>query len=109
MPDVWAIIVSVIILMVIYAYISSKISDRKREKLRKETVPKISDSIKAGVNYDIHLSDGRKFENVTIIGSIESGDEAFSFAGYEGLLVFEQQSGKKVYLKKPSIRYVEES
>ena len=109
MPDIWAIIVSIIILMVIYSYISSKISDRKKKKLRKETVPEISDSIKTGINYNIHLSDGKKFENVVIVGSVESEDEAFSFAGYEGLLVFKQQSGKKVYLKKPSIRYIEES
>ncbi len=109
MPDIWAIIVSIIILMVIYGYISSKISDRKKKKLRKETVPEISDSIKTGINYNIHLSDGRKFENVVIVGSVESEDEAFSFAGYEGLLVFKQQNGKKVYLKKPSIRYIEES
>jgi len=95
--------------MVIYSYISSKISDRKKKKLRKETVPEISDSIKTGINYNIHLSDGKKFENVVIVGSVESEDEAFSFAGYEGLLVFKQQSGKKVYLKKPSIRYIEES
>ncbi|MCO4837590.1 MAG: hypothetical protein KC426_05820 [Oceanospirillaceae bacterium] len=109
MPDVWAIIVSVIILMVIYGYVSSKISDRKKKKQRQETVPEISDSIKTGINYNIHLSDGRKFENVVIVGSVEGEDEAFSFAGYEGLLVFNQQNGKKVYLKKPSIRYIEES
>ena len=109
MPSVWEIIVSVIILMVIYGYVSSKIEDRKKKKLRKDTVPEISESIKIGINYNIHLSDGRKFENVSIIGSVESEDEAFSFAGYEGLLVFAQQNGKKVYLKKPSIRYIEEA
>ena len=109
MSDVWAIIVSVIIIMVIYGYISSKISAHKKKKLRKDTVPEITESISKGVIYNIYLSDGRKFESVTIIGSVENEDEAFSFAGYDGLLVFTQKNGKKVYLKKPSIRYIEES
>lgn len=109
MPDIWAIIVSIIILIVIYSYISSKISDRKKKKLRKETVPEVSDSIKVGTHYNIRLSDGREFENVVIIGSVENDDNAFSFAAYHGLLVFEKPNGKKVYLKTSSIRYIEES
>ena len=108
MSEVWAIIVSVIIAMVIFGYVSSKLSDRKRRIKRESTVPPISDSLKVGVMYDVHLSDGRKFESVEIMGSIENDDDAFSFTGYEGMLVLKQKNSKKVYLKKPSIRFIVE-
>lgn len=108
MSEVWAVIVCVVIAMIIYGYVSSKLSARKRKKLRAETVPAISESIRKGVAYNIHLSDGRKFENVQVIGSVENEDDAFSFAGFDGMLVLLQENGKKVFLKKPSIRYIVE-
>lgn len=108
MSEVWAIIVSVIIAMVIFGYISSKLSAHKRKKLRAETVPAISESIRRGVEYNVHLSDGRKFENVQIVGNVENEDDAFSFAGFDGMLVLLQENGRKVFLKKPSIRFIVE-
>jgi len=108
MPDVWAIIVIAIILMVIYGYVSSKISDRRKRKLREKSIPLITDSLKSGVNYNIHLSDGRKFPNVQIIGSVEGGDAEFSFAGWDGMLVLRNEDEKKLYVKKSSIRFIEE-
>ena len=109
MPDIWAIIVIVIILMVIYGYVSSKISDRRKRKLREKSVPLITDSLKSGVNYNIHLSDRRKFPNVQIIGSVEGEDAEFSFAGWDGMLVLRNEDKKKIYVKKSSIRFVEEA
>ena len=108
MSEVWAIIVSVIIAMVIFGYVSSKLSDRKRRVKRENTVPPISDSLKLGVVYDVYLSDGRKFGHVEILGSVENDDDAFSFAGYDGMLVFEQENSKKLYLKKACIRFIVE-
>ena len=108
MSEVWAVIVSVIILMVIYGYVSSKISNRKKKKLRENTVPKLYESLRKGEAYDVFLSDGRKFESVKVVGAVEGDDDTSSFAGYEGLLVLMQPNGKRVFLKKSCIRFVAE-
>jgi hypothetical protein len=51
---------------------------------------------------------GRKFMNVQIIGSVEGADAEFSFAGWDGMLVLRNEDQKKIYVKKSSIRFVEE-
>jgi len=108
MPDIWAIIVIVIILMVIYGYISSKLAEQRKRKRREESIPLLTDSLKSGINYNVHLSDGRKFLNVEIVGSVEGSDAEFSFAGWDGILVLKNEDQKKIYIKKSSIRFVEE-
>ena len=108
MPDFWAIIIIIIILMVIYGYVSSKISDRRKRKARENTIPQISESIKTGVSYNITLSDGRTFKNIEIIGSVEGDDEQFSFANWDGMLVLKQENKKRIFIKKNSIRFIEE-
>jgi len=108
MPDLWAIIVIVIILMVIYGYVSSKISDRRKRKLREKSIPLIADGLKSGVKYNIHLSDGRKFLSVEIAGSVEGADAEFSFGGWDGILVLKNEDQKKIYVKRSAIRFIEE-
>jgi len=108
MPDIWAIVVIIIILMVIYTYISSKISDQRKRKVRENTIPQISDALKTGVNYNIVISDGPTFENVQILGSVEGDDDQFSFANWKGMLVIQQENKKRVFIKKTSIRFIEE-
>ena len=107
-PDTWEVIVIVIILMVIYGYVSSELSYRRKRKIREESIPPINDGLRSSVNYNIHLSDGRKFQNVQIIGSIEESDAEYSFAGWDGMLVLINKEKKKIYLKKLSIRFIEE-
>ena len=106
--DIWAIIVLIIIAMIIYAYIASKLSNRKKKKLREETVPVIASSITVGINYNLALSDGRIFESVKIIGSSEGEENQFSLGGWEGMLIIKQVTDKKVYIRKTAIRYIEE-
>ncbi len=43
-----------------------------------------------------------------IIGSIEGEEAEVSFTGWEGILVLEKQNKKKTYIKKSSIRFIEE-
>ena len=108
MSDIWAFIISFIILIIIYGYISSKLSNYRKNKLREHTIPLVPNSITQNINYNIYLSDGRKFENIKIIGSIEGEEAEVSFAGWEGILVLEKQNKKKIYIKKSSIRFIEE-
>jgi len=109
MPDIWAIIVLIIIFMIFYGYISSEIKAKKKRKLRKGTIPSIIDNLKVGYKYNVVLSDGKIFDNVEIVGSVESDDAAFSFADYHGMLVIKKENEKKIYIKKSCIRFVEEN
>lgn len=108
MSDIWAYIVIGIIFMILYGYVSSKMSERKKRKLREETVPELEKSLRTNVPYNVHLSDGRKFMNVTLLGTIEGEEQGFTFAGWDGMLVLGQSTGKRVFLKKSSVRFIEE-
>ena len=107
-PEIWAILVSIIILMVAFGYISSKISSWRRKKHRAETIPGVKDPLRAGVPYNVVLSDGRRFENVEIVGTVEEEDDQFSFAQWEGMLVLRNSSSRRIFVKKPSVRIIEE-
>jgi len=107
-PSIWAVIIIIILFMIIYAYISSKISERNKRISREKALPATTDALSSGVLYNIFLSDGKGFKNVEIIGSIEGDDYQFAFSGYEGVLILKQETSKKVYVKKASVRYIEE-
>ena len=106
--DIWAFIVVVIILMVIYGYVASKIKARKKRKLREATIPHISENLKTGIKYNVILSDGNNFKNVEIIGSVEGEDAEFTFTNWEGMLVLKNENNKKIFVKKTSVRFIEE-
>ena len=108
MSEIWAIIVVIIIILVVYAYISSKLSDRKKQKLRAETLPECTDSLKVGVSYKIFLTRGENFKNVEILGSIEGEEAELTFANWKGMFVLKNESGKKIFIKKSSICFIEE-
>lgn len=91
----WAFLLGVLILMVAYAYVSSRLSAKRKKRARQKTVPQIQSTIRAGVKYNIFLSDGRHFPNAEIIGSVENDEGNFSFASWEGMLVIEQESKKR--------------
>ena len=108
MPEVWAVIVSVILLMVIWGIIASKLKARKRKKAREKSLPYVEDNVRPGVQYNVNLNDGRKFMAVELVGSSTIDDGQFSFAGWEGMLVIKQADGKRVFLKQSAVRFIEE-
>ena len=71
-------------------------------------MPLISDYPELGGRYNVHLSNGRKFQNAELLGSVEQNDALFTFAGYDGMLVLRQESGKTAYVKMTSVRCIEE-
>ena len=109
MSDVWAVIVCIVIVMVIYGYVASVVKSSKRNKARSSTVPKLKESIVVGTLYNVYLSDGRVFQQAEILGSVEGEDAEHTFANWEGLIVLKKEGGKKVFVKKNAIRFVEEA
>lgn len=109
MPQVWAIIVTVVLLLVIYAMVSSRISARRRLKAREKALPYVDDAIRPGKRYDLQLSDGRRFNGVQILGTTDPKDGQFPLGGGEGLLVLKLDDGRKAYIRQTSVRCVIEA
>ncbi len=108
MSEIWAVIVLIILAMVIYAWFSSRQQANQKQTLRAATVPYVKDNLTTGTQYNIHLSDGRLFSNIEIIGSPDPEAGHYSFSGWQSMLVLKQASGKRIFLKQESIRFIEE-
>ncbi|MDR2113586.1 MAG: hypothetical protein LBQ62_10925 [Candidatus Accumulibacter sp.] len=108
MSEVWAVIVGVILFMVVWGYVSSKLKARKRRESREKSLPFVEDNVRPGVLYNVCLNDGRRFEGVQLVGCSTTEDGQFSFSGWEGMLVLKGQNGKRIFLKPSAVRYIEE-
>lgn len=94
--------------MVLLTYLSSEWREYKTKRKRETTMPILDNSIVTGQDYKIILSDGRIFEPVQILGSVEQDDTEFSLGGWEGTLVLLQTNHKKIYVRKTAVRIIEE-
>ncbi len=107
-PEIWAFIIGIILLFIIYAWISSKLKARRKRKVRESTVPYVSENLKTGKKYNVHLNDGRIFESIEVVGTSEPEEGQFSFTGWEEMLILKRGTGKRIFLKQSSIRFIEE-
>lgn len=108
MSQVWAAIVSVIVVMILYGIISSKIAPARRKRARAKALPYLSETIRTGQRYNVHLSDGRSFLDVELLGTNEPAPGEFPTGGWEGMLVLANAAGKRVFVRQASVRCVEE-
>jgi len=108
MSGVWAAIVCVVLFMIVYTYVSTKVRERRSRKSREKSLPFVEDNVRPGVQYNVFLNDGRKFMDVQLVGSSTVADGQYSFAGWEGMLILKKGDGKRVFLKQSAVRYVEE-
>lgn len=107
MPEIWLIIVAVILALIFYSIISSKLKTRRTRKLREQSVPIVDDNVQPGTPYNVHLSDGKKYLNVQLVGttSIDSGQFSIS---WEGMLILRQTNGKRIFIRQHAVRCIEE-
>ena len=108
MSKFWAAIVVIILVLVVYGMISSKLKERRRRKARESVLPYVTDSIRVGPRYDVQMSDGRRFENVEILGTNDPQDGQFPLGGWDGLLVLRLDNGKRAFVRQISVRCVVE-
>ena len=106
MSLIWAIIAVLVIALILYGLISSKLTERRKRKAREKALPYVADTIRVGTKYDVQMSDGRRFESVEIIGTNNPQDGQFPLGGWDGLLVLRLDSGKKAYVRQSSVRCV---
>ena len=109
MVEVWAVIVSSIVLLIIYAMISSGRKERKRMSAREQTVPIVTARLDTMTPYHVVLSDGRMLQAVRLLGTAETGQGGFSLGGGEGMLILMQSSGKRVFIRQAAVRMIEEA
>lgn len=104
----WAIIVGAIVLLIIFGMVRSELRQRKLRRLRKAAMPVVSQSVKAGVHYNVFLSNGSIFKSVKVSGLTEAPSGQFVDFPLEAWLVLEQSNGKRVFVKPSAVRYFEE-
>jgi len=105
---VWALIVGTVLVLIIYGMVSSRLRERRVRRLRREAMPIVEQSVRAGVTYNVQLTNGTLFKSVKLIGLTESKLGQFADFPLESWLVLELESGKRVYVKPASARYFEE-
>ena len=101
-------IVGVIALLIIYAIVSHKLKARKQRVAREKLLPFIDETVRTGQRYNVHLSDGRTYRDVELLGTNDPASGQFALGGWEGMLVLNQTSGKRVFIRQGSVRCVEE-
>jgi hypothetical protein len=104
----WALIACVVLALIIYAMVSAKLRTRKANKLRREAMPVVPSSLRAGVIYTVFLSNGSVFRDVKISGLTEAPLGPYADFPLESWLVLERLDGKRVFVKPRTVRYFEE-
>lgn len=54
----WAFIVLLVLALIIFGMVSAKLRQRKLRRLRREAMPVVSHAIRAGIVYNVFLSNG---------------------------------------------------
>lgn len=108
MPEVWAVIIGTIVVLIVYGILSSKMRSRRQREARQKMLPFVEETIRVGQTYHVCLSDGRRFENVEIVGTNDPAAGQLAFGGWDGLLVLKQATGKRIFVRQTAVRCLEE-
>jgi hypothetical protein len=106
--EIWAVIVGVILVLIVYGIVSSKIKARKQRSAREKLLPYVEETVRTGQRYNVQLSDGRVCRDVELVGTNDPSSGQFALGGWEGMLVLKQSSGKRIFVRQSSVRCIEE-
>ena len=109
MQEVWALIVGIILVLIVYGIVSSKMKASRQRAAREKALPFVDETVRTGQKYHVYLSDGRAFQDVELLGTNDPSSGQFALGGWEGMLVLRQASGKRVFVRQASVRCVEEA
>ena len=103
----WHIIATAFLLLIIHALISSRRERKRQERLIAKALPNQADiTIRLDMRYQVRMSDGQIFNNVSIIGQIRSEDNPFG--GWDGLLVLRFADNRRAFVRQSSVRCIVE-
>jgi hypothetical protein len=103
---VWAIVGAVVLVIIFYTIISSKIAEIKRKKLHHAQMATIEREYMSGQIFDVWTKNGTKFERVKLLR------ESREIYGETGLavgdnLIFQKEDGLQVTVRKQAVRIME--
>jgi hypothetical protein len=106
----WAVLFSIVLILIVWGIIASKIKKRRIRKETEKMLPKVVDHIQADHRYNIFLSHGKTLKNVRFIGISQTYDQRNPYLPFPlcQWLIVEKPNGKRAYLKPDSIRYYED-
>ncbi len=107
----WAVVVSLILVLIVYGIISSKVRNRRIRKATQEIFPQISDHIQVNKSYNVFLSHGKTLSKVKFVGISPAHDKNNPYLPFPlcQWMIVEKPDGKRAYLKPETIRYYEEA
>ncbi|HEY5297732.1 MAG TPA: hypothetical protein VIK59_07390 [Verrucomicrobiae bacterium] len=110
MQEVWAIIVSAIIVLVIWGIISSKRDSRRLKRAVEEILPAMKHRFEPNRRYNVFLSHGKIFEGVRFLGisTISDLERASHLFPLRQWIILQKESGERIFVQPDSIRYYEE-
>ena len=108
MPEIWAVIVGVILLLIVYGLASSKLKAHRLRKAREKYLPFVEDNVRPGVQYNVYSSNGQKFLDVELIGASDAEIGQFVMGGWSGMLILKRKDGKRIFIRQSSVRCIEE-
>jgi hypothetical protein len=106
------VILGVVLLAVsaaIYAYVVSNLKEQKIRSKQEILAPKFSGETSEGQKFNVYLTSGNVFLEVSIIGVIERGSNDYFFANWDGILIVQTDAKKKIYIRKSCLKYIEEA
>ena len=107
---IWAVIVSVVVLLIVFGITSSKVKARRTRKQLQRFLPDVPDFIQLDRSYRVVLSSGLAFPSVRFQGlssPLESGPQYPPFP-LRQWLVLSKPDGKRIFVKPSAVRFYEE-
>lgn len=107
----WATFFSIVLIIIIYSIVSSKIKQRKMRKMTEAMMPKLKDHIQTNHRYNIFLSHGKTLKNVKFLGLAAPYDEQSQRLPFplQQWLIVEKEDGKRAYIQPASVRFYEDA
>lgn len=109
MMEAWQVFSLLVFFTAIYWSLKNRFNRKREQALQEQMFPEaVCFPVKAGIRYDIMLSDGRAFNQAEILGTAQGREAEFLF-GYENMLVLRLSDGRKAYVRQACIRCMIES
>ncbi len=106
----WAAIIAIIVGLIVTAWVSSRLKDRRMRKAMDQILPTIESNIDPSKHYNVFLSHGKVFTDVRFVGLSKAFDPQHPEMPFPltQWLVLETADGRKISIKPVAIRYFEE-
>jgi hypothetical protein len=110
MGYVGAVIACLVLGLILFAYVSSKISDARLKRRTRKVLPEIQDFLQVNKCYKVTLSDGKILDSVTFLGisPIFGANPDYLPFPLQRWVILLRPNGKRLFLKPQAIRYYEE-